>query len=73
MPQPLQVAATSLVGRSENFAPVGSTAARLIGYTGPVAADPVSVTFKQPVGTTDMLRSGTYNTTLTFTLSTTTP
>jgi hypothetical protein len=33
----------------------------------------VTVNFKQPIGATDALRTGTYSKTLTFTLSTTTP
>jgi hypothetical protein len=33
----------------------------------------VTVTFKQHVGATDALRTGAYNKTLTFTLSTTAP
>jgi hypothetical protein len=42
-------------------------------WTGPVSNDPVSVAFKQHIGAGDALRTGTYSTTLTFTLSTTTP
>ena len=33
----------------------------------------VDVTFKQAIGATDALRTGTYSKTLTFTLSTTSP
>ena len=39
----------------------------------PVSNDPVTITFKQHIGATDALRTGTYAKTLTFTLSTTTP
>ena len=42
-------------------------------WTGPVSNDPVTIAFKQHVGPTDALRTGTYSKTLTFTLSTTTP
>ena len=42
-------------------------------WTTPVANDPVTIAFKQHVGATDPLRTGTYSKTLTFTLSTTTP
>jgi hypothetical protein len=42
-------------------------------WTGPVSNDLVTVTFKQHVASTDALRTGAYNQTLTFTLSTTTP
>ena len=40
---------------------------------GPVSNDPVAITFRQHIGATDALRTGTYSKTLTFTLSTTTP
>ena len=42
-------------------------------WTAPVSNDPVTITFKQPIAATDALRTGAYSTTLTFTLSTTTP
>ncbi len=42
-------------------------------WTAPVSNGPVTITFRQHVGTTDALRTGPYSKTLTFTLSTTTP
>jgi X-Pro dipeptidyl-peptidase len=42
-------------------------------WTGPVANDPVTIAFKQHVGASDPLRTGSYSKTLTFTLSTTAP
>ncbi len=42
-------------------------------WNGPVSNAPVAITFRQPIGATDPLRTGTYSRTLTFTLSTTTP
>ena len=42
-------------------------------WTAPVSHDPVTVTFKQHIGATDALRTGSYSKTLTFTLSTTNP
>jgi hypothetical protein len=42
-------------------------------WTAPVANDPVAITFKQHIGQSDPLRTGSYSTTLTFTLSTTNP
>ena len=42
-------------------------------WTGPVSNDPVAVDFSQHIGATDALRTGSYSTTLTFTLSTQTP
>ncbi len=47
--------------------------ADVLRYTGPVANDPLAVTFTQPIAATDALRTGTYAKTLTFTLSTTDP
>jgi M6 family metalloprotease-like protein len=47
--------------------------ATLKSYDGPVSNDPVTVSFKQPVKSSDALRTGTYAKTLTFTLSTTNP
>jgi amidase len=43
------------------------------GWTGPVSNDVVTIAFKQHIGATDALRTGSYSRTLTFTLSTTTP
>jgi hypothetical protein len=42
-------------------------------WTAPVSSDPVTITFRQHIGVTQPLRSGTYSKTLTFTLSTTNP
>jgi hypothetical protein len=42
-------------------------------WTGPVTSDPVTITFRQPIGATEPLRTGNYSKTLTFTLSTTNP
>jgi len=70
MPQALQVS-----GPSTAFAPVGGSSAptTVKTYNGPITNDNVTVTFKQPVASTDALRTGTYGKTLTFTLSTTNP
>lgn len=42
-------------------------------WTAPTSNEKVPVTFKQAIGKTDALRTGTYSKTLTFTLSTTNP
>jgi hypothetical protein len=57
------------------YAPVGGSAAptTLTSWNGPVANDPVPISFQQAIGANDALRTGTYSKTLTFTLSTTTP
>ena len=65
LPQPLQANANGGA-----FAPVPAT---LLTYAGPVSNAAVALGFKQPIAATDALRTGTYTTTLTFTLSTTSP
>ena len=67
--QPLQVAA----GANAAFASVGATPATLRSYGGPVSNDPVTVAFKQTIGATEPLRTGSYGKPLTFTLSTDNP
>ncbi len=47
--------------------------ATLLTFGAPVANDPVTIGFRQPIGATDPLRTGTYTKTITFTLSTNTP
>ena len=57
------------------FAAVGGSAAPTLlkTWTAPTSNEVVTVNFKQSIGATDALRTGTYSKTLTFTLSTTTP
>ena len=73
--QPLQASALSPAGTGGPAAPVGGSAAPtpLLTYAGPVANDPVSLSFKQTIGANEALRTGAYSKTLTFTLSTTNP
>src|SRR4051812_4023371 len=75
LPQALQAHAASAGGASAAMAPVGGSSAptRLLTYGGPISNDAVTIDFKQSIGSGDALRTGTYNKTLTFTLSTTTP
>jgi beta-glucosidase len=75
LPQALQANAASPTGAGGAFAPVGGAASptTLLTYAGPVSNDPVTIGFKQSIGSTDPLRTGAYSKTLTFTLSTTTP
>jgi hypothetical protein len=42
-------------------------------WTAPVSNAAVAITFRQHIGATDALRTGSYAKTLTFTLSTTSP
>jgi hypothetical protein len=57
------------------FAPIGGSASptALLRYPAPVGKDSATVDFKQSIGETDGLRSGTYGKTLVFTTSTSTP
>jgi hypothetical protein len=71
--QALQVKATNAANPSSAFAPIGANPVTLLTYTTPASNDSVTIGIKQPVGSTDPLRTGTYSKTLTFTLSTTTP
>jgi X-Pro dipeptidyl-peptidase len=74
MPQPLQAQASSrAAGNGSPFAPLASSPLALLRWTAPASNDQVTVSFKQHVGRTDALRTGSYAKTLTFTLSTTTP
>jgi hypothetical protein len=70
MPKALEVNANG-----NAFAPVGGTAGptTLRTYSAPVSNDAVTLGFKQSIGASDPLRTGTYSKTLTFTLSTTNP
>jgi hypothetical protein len=45
----------------------------LLSYAAPVSNDAVTIAFRQRIGPTQALRTGTYNKTLTFTLSATSP
>jgi uncharacterized protein (TIGR03118 family) len=73
--QAVQASATSAVGTAAAGGPVGGSAAptSLLTYAGPTSNDAVTIAFKQSIGGNEALRTGTYNKTLTFTLSTTTP
>jgi hypothetical protein len=75
LPSALLASATSPAGTGRARAPVGSSAApaTLLTYAAPTSNDPVALAFRQHIGTTDALRTGSYAKTLTFTLSTTTP
>ena len=68
LPQPLQVRANTGA-----FAPLGTGPLTILGYTGPISNDTVTIGFKQTIAALDALRTGAYTKTLTFTLSTTNP
>ena len=73
MPQALRASASSLGGTAAAGGTVGSAALALLNYSAPVSNDSVTVQFKQAIGSTDALRTGSYSKSLTFTLSTTAP
>jgi hypothetical protein len=73
LPQALQAKATTASAPNANFAAVSGNPLVLTSWSSPVSNDTVTVSFKQVIGATDALRTGTYAKTLTFTLSTTTP
>jgi hypothetical protein len=75
LPQKLQASASSLGGTAASGGAVGGSSAptSLLNYAGPVSNDAVTLTFKQTIGATDALRTGSYSKSLTFTLSTTQP
>jgi hypothetical protein len=55
------------------FAPLGASPLGLLTYAAPIGNDVVTVDFKQSIGATDALRTGSYSKTLVYTLSTTNP
>jgi hypothetical protein len=75
LPQPLEARARNAGTPGGTFAPVGSSSAptSLLTYANPISNDPLSLDFRQSIGRTDALRTGSYVKTLTFTLSTTNP
>jgi hypothetical protein len=68
--QPLQVKAQSPLGSGGDFAALPAAA---LSYSQPASNDAVTLSFKQSIGATEGLRSGSYAKPLTFTLSTTAP
>src|SRR4051812_22151442 len=67
LPQALQVRSGTAA-----FAPVGGSSAptSVVTWTGPASNDLRTIDFKQSIGASDALRTGSYSKTLTFTLST---
>ena len=75
LPEPLQARARNAANTGTTYANVGSSGSplTLLTWNGPVSNDLVTLSFNQLIKATDALRTGTYNKTLTVTLSTTTP
>jgi hypothetical protein len=72
LPQPLQAKATDAATTGTAFKAVGALL-NLLTWSAPVSNDAVTISFQQPIGANDALRTGSYAKTLTFTLSTTAP
>ncbi|MDA0179861.1 Ig-like domain-containing protein [Solirubrobacter phytolaccae] len=70
---PLQIRATSAAGTSTGAGALSGTPRTLLDYARPVGADAVTLSFTQHIGAGDLLRTGNYAKTLTYTLATTTP
>jgi sugar phosphate isomerase/epimerase len=76
LPSPLNVRALNAANPTQAYVPLAEATGaptNLLTYSGPVNQDVVTLGFRQAIGATDVLRSGTYSKTLTFTLSTTAP
>ena len=75
LPQPLQARARNAANTGTAYNNVGSSASplNLLSWSAPISNDAVTLEFRQRVNANDPLRTGTYNKTLTFTLSTTQP
>jgi hypothetical protein len=75
LPSALQASATSTGGTGAALANVGGSASptSLLDYSAPVSNDSVTLNFRQRIGASDALRTGTYSKILTLTLSTTEP
>jgi hypothetical protein len=74
LPAALQASASSpAAGAGRAPAAVGASPVTLLSWAAPVSNDPVTLAFTQHIAAGDALRTGSYATTLTFALSTTTP
>ena len=73
LPSALKASAASPAGTSAPEGTVSGSALSLLSWSNPISNDAVALTFKQDIGSTDALRTGSYSKTLTFTLSTTAP
>jgi hypothetical protein len=66
-------ALTARAGTTDAFQAISGAPVTLKSYSAPISNDAVTLGFRQHVGNTDALRTGSYAKTLTFTLSTTMP
>jgi hypothetical protein len=70
--QPLQMRATKTGTTGTAFNPIGSSF-NLLSWSAPVSHDAVTLEYRQAIGASEGLRTGSYGKTLTYTLSTTQP
>ena len=73
LPSALTARATSANQTNPAYAAVSGTPLSLLSWTGPTTSEPIQFGFRQAIGATDILRSGSYAKALTFTLATTQP
>jgi hypothetical protein len=75
LPQALQVKATDAATPASAFGaiPGNGTPLSLLTWPTPTSNDPVSIVAKQPIASSDAIRTGSYAKTLVFELSTTSP
>jgi len=73
LPSALQASAAGGSGASTGLQPLSGSPVTLLNYSAPVTGDSETVTFSQAIGATDALRTGSYGTSITLTLSATTP
>jgi hypothetical protein len=73
LPEAVNVSAKDAANPTATLAPLSGTPLTLLSYTGPVTSDAVAIGLSQKINATDVLRTGSYAKTLTFTLSTTQP
>ena len=71
LPSALQIRAANAAQTNPAYAAVSGTPLTVLSYAGPTTSDAVTLGLRQAIGATDVLRSGSYGKTLTFTLSTT--
>jgi plastocyanin len=73
--QPLQLHATDAANPSTSFValPGAAAPATLLTWAAPLSNDPVVIDFKQSIGASDTLRTGSYAKTVLFALTTTDP
>jgi hypothetical protein len=76
LPSVLNARALDASHPSQDFAPLAEAtgaATNLLTWNTPLTSNPLTIGFRQQIGSGDVLRAGSYSKTLTFTLSTTQP